>query len=104
MSNSASEFDKSKFNSSPTKSSLTNPRQAAPEAARTGATSGKVRGVEHPIAEDAALIGDTRHELHTKGLPKQMGPHSYGHYDSSSNLSGSDQLRVDCGDGMSGEA
>jgi hypothetical protein len=99
----ANPFNNTKFNSSPMESTKTNPRAKAPEGARSGVPSGKVRGVEHPIAEDAALIGDTRHELHSKALPKQYGPEKYGHYDSSSNLSGSDQLRADCGDGLSGE-
>lgn len=31
-------------------------------------------GVQHPIAEDMALIGDTRQELHTKSLPRKSGP------------------------------
>lgn len=34
----------------------------------------KTRGVENPVAEDMALIGDTRHELHTKSLPRRSGP------------------------------
>jgi hypothetical protein len=37
------------------------------------------RGVESPIPTDAALIGDTRQELHTKNLPRCMGPNfGYG--------------------------
>lgn len=46
---------------------------------------GSTRGVEHPIAEDAALIGDTRNELHYKPIPKQehpyakhQNPHNFG--------------------------
>ena len=46
---------------------------------------GKTRGVEHPVAEDMALIGDTRNELHKKTLPKNelpfkshQNPHNVG--------------------------
>lgn len=40
-------------------------------------TSG--RGVENPIPSDFALIGDTKMELHTKSLPRRMGPNfGYG--------------------------
>lgn len=95
-----SAFNKTQFNSSPQASSKTNPRQAAPEGARSGVPSGKVRGVEHPIAEDAALIGDTRHELHTKSLPRTFGPN----YGLGNGKAPGEQLRVDCGEGMSGES
>ena len=36
---------------------------------------GSTRGIEHPIAEDSALIGDTRNPLHHKSLPKQEHPY-----------------------------
>ena len=46
---------------------------------------GNHRGVEHPIAEDSAGSGDTRHRLHHTPLPKrefpfksQMNPHNIG--------------------------
>lgn len=91
MASNASEFDKTKHNSSPTKSSLT----------PVSGGGGKTRGVEHPIAEDMALIGDTRHELHTKALPHRVGPHDYGL--GQKGLEASDQFRVDCGQGASGE-
>ena len=97
MASNQSEFDKSKYNSAPMASSKTNPHAKDPMGARTGAESGKARGVEHPIPEDQALIGDTRHHLHTASLPKRKGP-NFG-------LEGggaSDELRVDQGDGMSG--
>jgi hypothetical protein len=84
--NSASEFNKSKYNSSPTKSSLTNPHS----------DSGKSRGVEEPVSTDAALIGDTRHELHSKPLPRKMGP-NYG----AGNSAPSDEFRPDTGEGAS---
>lgn len=90
-------FNKTKFNTPRTKSTATDPRAADPGGARTGAEPAKARGVEHPNPEDAALYGDTRHELHYKALPKQEGPHKYGHYDKSSNLSGSDMMRFDEG-------
>ena len=99
MASSQSEFDKSKFNSSPMQSSKTNPHAKDPSGARNGAESAKARGVEHPTPEDAALIGDTRHALHHTPLPKKAGP-NYGYGQSAP----SDQLRVDCGEGMGGEA
>ncbi len=37
-------------------------------------SKGATRGIEHPISEDAALIGDTRMELQYKPLPKRTGP------------------------------
>lgn len=49
------------------------------------------RGVENPIAEDMALIGDTKQELHTKSLPKSYGP-NYGLGHSSGK---GDQFRVE---------
>lgn len=42
------------------------------------AESKAVRGVEHPIASDMALVGDTRQELAHKSLPKSYGP-NYGY-------------------------
>ena len=62
-------------------------------------SSGKTRGVEHPIAEDMALVGDTRHELHTKSLPRLTGPN----FGLNSGSKKSDEFRVDCGHGVSGE-
>lgn len=92
--NKASEFDKTKYNSDPMESSKTNPHAKDPEGARGGAVPAKARGVEHPIAEDAALIGDTRHILATKALPRLNGPNfGYG------KTAPSDQFRADCGDG-----
>lgn len=86
-SNSQSEFDKSKPNSPPMQSSKT----PAP------GMSGKSRGVENAIATDMALIGDTRHALHTAALPKKTGPNfGYG------GDAPTDQFRVDCGEGVSG--
>lgn len=90
-------FDKTKFNSPRTQSTVTDPRAKAPGGARSGAEPAKARGVEHPIPEDMALFGDTRHALHHMPLPKTEGPHKYGHYDKSTNLSGSDQMRFDEG-------
>ena len=87
----ASPFDKTKAVNGTSKSSAT----------PTKDSGGKSRGVEHPISTDMALIGDTRHELHTKSLPKSYGP-NYGL--GKTGLGQSDQLRVDCGEGMSGEA
>jgi hypothetical protein len=95
---SASEFDKTSFNSSPMKSSATDPRADHTGGARTGAEPAKSRGVEHPIAEDMALYGDTRHALHTMPLPRHTGP-NFGYGESAP----SDQLRVDCGLGEAGE-
>lgn len=84
MANNASEFAKLKANTPPMKSTAT----SAPKE------SGKSRGVEHPVSTDAALIGDTRHELHSKALPKLMGPNfGYG------KEAPTDQFRVDCGEG-----
>ncbi len=45
------------------------------------------RGIEHPIASDMALVGDTRHELHYKPLPKLgpvIGPYNSSHVESDS--------------------
>ena len=46
---------------------------------------GSTTGVQHPVAEDMALMGDTRNALHTRSLPKQelpykahQNPHSFG--------------------------
>lgn len=59
---------------------------------------GKSRGVENPIPEDMALIGDTRHPNHTQSLPRLVGPNfGYG------GVAPSDQFRVECGKGASGE-
>jgi hypothetical protein len=62
---------------------------------------GSKRGVEHPVAEDMALIGNTQHELHTKSLPKNEHPYK-AHQKGTSPGSGSDpeKLRLDQGDGM----
>lgn len=96
-------FDLTKFNSSPTESAHSNPRAKNPTSSGTRLKgSGGPRGVEHPIPEDFALIGDTRHELHHKALPKQIGPHyskhqNAGYPESAGSLSGSDQFRVDGG-------
>ena len=90
-------FEKTQFNNKRMESTVTNPREKAPGGARTGAEPGKARGVEHPIPEDMALYGDTRHALHHMPLPRQEGPHKYGHYDKSTNLAGSDQIRFDEG-------
>src|SRR5579872_5921506 len=92
--NNTSEFSKSKYNSSPTKSSETNPHATDPQGARPGTTPSKSRGVEHPIPEDQALIGDTRHELHSKALPRSGGPNfGYG------SKAPSDEFRADTGEG-----
>lgn len=82
------------------KSSKTDPSLDHESGARAGNTEGtsKSRGVEHPIPEDMALIGDTRHSLHTAPLPRRMGP-NFGHGEQAP----SDQLRVDCGEGLGGE-
>ncbi|MDE1766549.1 MAG: hypothetical protein KGI27_09825 [Thaumarchaeota archaeon] len=63
--------------------------------------------MEHPIPEDMALIGDTRHMLHYKGLPKLLHPYAEhqnsGYPNSAGNLSGSDQFRVESGSGADGD-
>lgn len=98
-------FDLSKNNSSyvGNQSTKTDPGAGQPKGARTGAAPGRTRGVEHPIAEDMALIGDTRHGLHYQGLPKQMHPYGQhqnaGYPDAAGRLSGTDQYRVDQGGG-----
>lgn len=56
------------------------------------------RGVEHPIATDAALIGDTRMELHTKSLPTLTGP-NFGYAKSG----GGSEERDDTGKGQTGD-
>jgi hypothetical protein len=33
-------------------------------------------GVVHPVAEDFCLVGDTRHPLATKSLPRRSGAHA----------------------------
>ena len=55
----------------------------------------KTRGVENPVAEDMALIGDTRHELHTKSLPRLSGP-NYGY----GKTGGGSEERDDTGHGQ----
>lgn len=105
MSNSASEFDKS-VKQPEYKSSSTSRGAKNPEAARSGATTGRARGVEHPIPEDMALIGDTRHVLHSKTLPKVMHPyseHQNGYPAGAGSLKGSDQFRVEAGNGTDGD-
>lgn len=97
MANNASEFSKGSFNSSPMKSSKTPTGTDHSEGARAGAVPAKSRGVEHPVPTDAALIGDTRHELHTKALPRRNGPNfGFG------TTAPTDQLRVDEGEGEQG--
>lgn len=62
---------------------------------------GTTRGIEHPIAEDAAAIGDTRHRLHTAPLPKQEHPykaHQNAHNFGSGNPG--DEVRDDTGIGQ----
>lgn len=95
-----SAFDLTKANSSPTKSSATSARAKNPSSGGTSVKHSSSRGVEHPIAEDMALIGDTRHELHSKSLSRRTGP-NYGA--DTTKAPGPDHLRVDCGDGMDGE-
>lgn len=65
------------------------------------ASTSKSRGVENPVADDMALIGETRNELHYKPLPRKGPSNNYG----AENHAGPDpnQLRVDCGYGMEGE-
>ena len=87
-------MDNTNFNSSRTRSSSTDAMAPNPGGARSGAEPAKARGVEHPIAEDGALIGDTRHELHHKPLPKIGGP-NFGYGASGT----SDELRMDTGEG-----
>lgn len=59
--------------------------------------SGASRGVEHPIATDAALIGDTRMEGHTKSMPRLVGPNfGYG------KATGGSEERDDEGKGSQG--
>jgi len=93
----ASEFDKSASNRPAMASSKTDPGAASPKGARSGVGGGKSRGVENPIPEDMALIGDTRHGLHTQSLPRKYGP-NFGYGEEAP----SDQFRVDCGDGVAG--
>lgn len=104
--NRSSEFDKSVKNPE-YKSSDTSRSAKNPESARSGATTGRARGVEHPIPEDMALIGDTRHALHYKSLPKVLHPYAEhqneGYPSSAGSLRGSDQFRVDSGDGVDGD-
>lgn len=89
------------------KSSVTSRDAKAPEGARSGATTGRARGVEHPIAEDMALFGDTRHRLHTASLPKVLHPYSThqneGYPEAAGSLRGSDQFRVESGNGADGD-
>lgn len=56
------------------------------------------RGVEHPVPSDGALIGDTRHELHHKSLPKHSFQNNYGKKELSAP---GDDFRV-VGNGMPG--
>jgi hypothetical protein len=89
------------------KSSGTSRDAKNPEAARSGATTGRARGVEHPIPEDMALFGDTRHTLHHQSLPKVLHPYSQhqneGYPEAAGSLRGSDQFRVDSGGGADGD-
>ncbi len=62
---------------------------------------GSTRGIEHPVAEDMAMIGDTRNALHYKPLPKQehpfkahQNPHNFGSGDPG------DESRDDTGSGQ----
>lgn len=88
-------------------SSMTSPKAKSPEGARSGATASRARGVEHPIPEDMALIGDTRHALHHASLSKVMHPYSThqneGYPESAGSLKGSDQFRVESGAGSDGD-
>ena len=88
------------------KSSQTGRDEKSPVGARSGATTARARGVDHPIPEDMALWGDTRHMLHSKALPKVLHPYSQhqnaGYPESAGNLAGSDQFRVDTGEGVDG--
>lgn len=59
---------------------------------------GSSRGVEHPIATDAALIGDTRHPLHFKPLPKQEHPFK-AHQNPMPNGEDGNMIRYDKGNG-----
>jgi hypothetical protein len=59
---------------------------------------GGERGVEHPHAPDAALIGDTRNKLHTAPLSKNLHMGG-GHMASIPGGPDSNQLRYDEGCG-----
>lgn len=104
--NKAAEFTKT-VNQPEYKSTKTSRGTDHSEGARTGAVPSKSRGVEHPVPEDMALIGSTQHKLHSGALPKRMHPYkehqNAGYPDSAGKLSGSDQFRVDCGEGADGE-
>ena len=62
---------------------------------------GSTRGIEHPVAEDMAMIGDTRHRLHTSPLPKQEHPYK-AHQNAHNFGSGhpGDEYRDDTGAGQ----
>ena len=62
------------------------------------ALSKTTRGVEHPHSGDMALIGDTRHRLHTAPLPKNEHPYK-AHQNNIPNGEDPDQLRYDHGSG-----
>lgn len=91
---SESAFNKTKFNSSPTQSAKSAPRAKNPSSGGTSVKHSSSRGVEHPIPEDFALIGDTRHELHTKPLARRKGP-NFGAEEMSA--PGPDHFRVESG-------
>jgi hypothetical protein len=57
---------------------------------------GSHRGIEHPISEDMAGIGDTRHRLHSAPLPKRGSRYDNGNPPAS----GSDEARDDMGIGQ----
>jgi hypothetical protein len=62
------------------------------------AVKGNHRGVEHPVATDSALIGDTRHKLHYAPLPKQEHPYK-AHQNPMPNGEDGNMLRYDSGGG-----
>ena len=92
-----SEFNKTKVN--PEYKSSNTSRGAVNPVGGGGAPS-RARGVEHPVPEDMALYGDTRHRLHHEPLPRKSGP-NFG----AESHAGPDpnQLRIDCGEGVDGE-
>ncbi len=97
-------FDKTKPYAGAVKSSTANPKAKNPTTSATSVKHASSRGVEHPIPEDFALMGDTRHALHYKTLPRNehpykrdMNPHSAG---SGNNP---EEFRVESGSGVDGE-
>lgn len=92
----SSEFSKTAHNTQSTPSSSTNVSTDHKEGARTGVA--KSRGVENPIPEDMALIGDTSHGLHKAALPRRTGP-NFGYGEEAP----SDAFRVESGNGVAGD-